>query len=722
MKTQRPKDNLITRITAAFVCMIILTAIFLPASVFSKAETPAKIRVGWYQSPFNTIDELGRRSGYAYEYEQKIAAYTGWDYEYVTGTWTGLMKMLENGEIDLMSDVSYVADRTEHMLYPTLPMGTETYYIYVPLGSDDVKSDDYSSLNGKTLGVTENSVQQQIFTDWAAKHGVTATLEPLGGSEDQSIQLMLEGRVDAVITTDSYGDADKIAPVFKIGSSDIYFVVNKDREDLLSQLNYALSRIQDENRYYNEQLFEKYLRQSGTELFINAEEKAWLLDHGVIRVGYQDNYLAFCASDEKGQLTGALKDYLTYASIALENATLQFETVAYPTAAAAMQALRNGEVDCMFPANFTDHDSETQGVVMSPALMRTEMDAVVRASDRKEFVIKQDVTVAVNEGNPNYDLFLIDHYPGWKTVHYVDTPTCLEAVAAGKADCVIISNYRFSNISKQCEKLRLTTVYTGVDMDYCLAIRKGDTTLYSLMSRVINAVPSSVVNTALTYYSTEDAKTGFVDFIKDNLIVVLIIVAIVVLIILILLLNSIRANKKVAEEEHLVENLNKRIYVDALTSVKNKGSFYANIQKLQDGIARGEKKKFAIGVFDCDELKKINDKYGHDKGDEYLKTAAKTIRDIFINSDVFRIGGDEFAVILLDEDYENRDELLSKFETAQTDSVKLASNDWDRVSVAVGIAVYDPNTDDSVNDTARRADKIMYENKRLRKSARKADN
>ena len=74
-----------------------------------------------------------------------------------------------------------------------------------------------------------------------------------------------------------------------------------------------------------------------------------------------------------------------------------------------MKALKDGEVDCVFPANLTVFDSETLGVLMTPPLMRTEMDAVVRASDQKEFSRKKDVTVAVNRGNTNYDMFLSDH-------------------------------------------------------------------------------------------------------------------------------------------------------------------------------------------------------------------------------------------------------------------------------------------------------------------------
>ena len=476
-----------------------------------------------------------------------------------------------------------------------------------------------------------------------------------------------------------------------------------------------MSRVQDENRFYNEELNEKYMRSAGSNMFLTAGEKAWLDGHGVIRVGYQDDYLAFCASDEKGELTGALKDYLAYAATALENAELSFEAISYPTAAAAMEALEKGKVDCVFPANLNDYDSEMMGVVMSPALMRTEMDAVVRAADQKAFIRKDQVVVAVNEGNPNYEMFLVDNYPGWQTAHYVDTPACLDQVAAGNADCIIISNYRFSNIAKQCEKLHLTTVSTGVELDYCFAIRQGDTELYSIIAKVTGIVPTSSINAALTYYSTEDAKLSFTDYIMDHLPVVMAVIIGVALVIIVLLLLEIRATKKANEEQHLVETLNKRVFVDALTSVRNKGAYADYIQKLQDRLDQGESFQFAMGVFDCDDLKTINDDYGHDKGDLYLKAASRLICHTFQHSPVFRTGGDEFAVILMNEDFENREELISQFDRAREAVCAEAENPWDEVSVARGIAVYDPKTDPAVIDTVRRADKIMYENKRLRK-------
>ena len=165
-----------------------------------------------------------------------------------------------------------------------------------------------------------------------------------------------------------------------------------------------------------------------------------------------------------------------------------------------------------------------------------------------------------------------------------------------------------------------------------------------------------------------------------------------------------------------ITTLNKQVYVDALTSVRNKAGYSQYIAKLQDQMDHSkESLEFAFGVFDCNDLKHINDTYGHDKGDIYLKAASRLICRIFQHSPVFRIGGDEFAVILENEDLENRNRLMEQFSRARERICEDVENEWEKVNVAMGLAVYDPLIDTSVIDVARRADQAMYEDKHIRK-------
>ena len=302
--------------------------------------------------------------------------------------------------------------------------------------------------------------------------------------------------------------------------------------------------------------------------------------------------------------------------------------------------------------------------------------------------------------------------------YFEDTEAGLHAIANGEADCVIVSNYRFSNIEKLCEKLQLVTVYSGVDLEYYVAVQRGNTQLYSILTKVISVVPDSVVHAALTYYSAEDAKTSFKEFLANHMIAVLVIMTSIILVILILLIISIRWQKKAIREHHAVEDLNKKVYVDALTHVRNKGGFDKYVEGLSKKIARGEITEVAVGMFDCNDLKVINDKYGHEKGDVYLKMATRLICRIFQRSPVFRIGGDEFVVILTGEDYAKREELAERFEAERRDACAVAENPWEQVHVAVGIAVYDQKTDGSIDDVLKRADELMYENKRFVKEKR----
>ena len=171
-----------------------------------------------------------------------------------------------------------------------------------------------------------------------------------------------------------------------------------------------------------------------------------------------------------------------------------------------------------------------------------------------------------------------------------------------------------------------------------------------------------------------------------------------------------------------IKDLNSKAYRDALTGVKNKGAFDISSHKLDDVIRLsepGNPAEFAIVMMDCNNLKGINDRLGHDKGDIYLRTACMFICKVFTHSPVFRLGGDEFAAILQKDDYLHRDELLELFRSRAEEVNAVAQNEWERISIAVGMAVYDQDLDTGVEGVLHRADELMYEDKRRSKAARK---
>lgn len=164
-----------------------------------------------------------------------------------------------------------------------------------------------------------------------------------------------------------------------------------------------------------------------------------------------------------------------------------------------------------------------------------------------------------------------------------------------------------------------------------------------------------------------------------------------------------------------VQDLNSKAYKDSLTGIRNKSAYDVYARQINDSISGGEGEGadgFAVAMFDCNDLKAVNDSYGHEKGDIYLKTASTLICRVFAHSPVFRIGGDEFVAVLLREDLEYSDELVKKFTEQAALISASAAHDWERADIAIGVSHFDPAIDTCIEDVSRRADVLMYEHKK----------
>lgn len=178
------------------------------------------------------------------------------------------------------------------------------------------------------------------------------------------------------------------------------------------------------------------------------------------------------------------------------------------------------------------------------------------------------------------------------------------------------------------------------------------------------------------------------------------------------------AHAELADEKINSARMTELANKDALTGIRNRTAYEKEIQKLEWELSDG-RTEFAIAVIDLNFLKTINDTYGHEQGNLAIKKLCYTVCHVFDHSPVFRIGGDEFVAILKNEDYMDREDLVDDFRS-RLDA--LADEDdiepWEKISAAIGLAVYDKNRDAGVDDVFRRADQFMYENKKEMKAVR----
>ncbi|MBR4718925.1 MAG: diguanylate cyclase [Lachnospiraceae bacterium] len=177
-------------------------------------------------------------------------------------------------------------------------------------------------------------------------------------------------------------------------------------------------------------------------------------------------------------------------------------------------------------------------------------------------------------------------------------------------------------------------------------------------------------------------------------------------------------SKKVEGLQGYVTKINDIAYYDPLTHVKNRAAYEKKCEDLETDIFN-QMAHFAIVMADINNLKTINDSYGHDKGNEYIMGVCSILSDIYKRSPIFRVGGDEFVIVLEGKDFANRDELIK---IAEDELAKTAGDTdaepWNRYSAALGMAVYVQGEDDSVEKVFKRADEEMYSAKVKMKAGR----
>ncbi|MDO4804194.1 MAG: EAL domain-containing protein [Lachnospiraceae bacterium] len=622
------------------LCLFIALNAMQPVPINAQESEKKIVRVGWFDSAYNNMDEFGRRSGYGYEYQKRISIYTGWTYEYVTGSGSELFEMLMAGEIDLLSDVSYTPERAEKILYSFEAMGAESYHVFIAPDNTEIRPDDLSSLNGKRVVVNKSGIQTQLFIDWSKEHNISSEIIESQEYDLEMISKVISGEYDAVITLDTYGNSTNVIPVWKIGSSEFFFGINKNRPDLKEDLDEAMNRLFEEDRDFNQHLAEDYSKSSALNNFLTAKEIEWLADHDTIKVGYLDNYLPFCDMDESTHLlTGTLQDYLTSAKTRIKNASLEFETLPFTSVMDALTALTAGEIDCIFPLSISAYDAEKYAVIVTDPLINAEVYLAVRNAEHKGLDRNTEKTVAIVEGNPNFEAFLMDNFPGWNIAYYQNGQSALEAVAKGEADAELINSYRISQVTGLLEKYKLSALATGEYMGMSFGVNEADDCLYSILNKITRMTTNDTLNASLTSYGFRDDKVTFTQFVRKYLIHIIATAAIIAVIFLLLILRNFKTQAKMMEGRRIISETER----DNLTELYNWNYFLVYANRLYH-----EHRETPMDAADLNinQFHSVNALHGRELGDDVLRTLGSEIKSFLTETEgiASRFAADRFDI------------------------------------------------------------------------------
>ena len=522
----------------AMLCLLLLLPAALP--VKAAAETaPAKVvRVGSFGDTFNYVNEKGIRKGYGYELLQTLSGYTGWQLEYVTCDWSDCFEKLKNGEIDIMGDISYTEDRTEEMLFSDEPMGEEKDYLYADLSRADISASDYKTLNGKKIGVPMGTEPEAMLTEWEEKYDLKTQHVNIANNEDVK-QKLANREIDGFVSLEESFWADLgISTITRVGSSDIYYAINKDRADIKEELDNAMRALEDANPFYTADLYKRYFSMDYTPI-LTGEEKAWLKEHGAIRMGFLtgDSGVSTC-DPATGEITGTITDYIQFARDCLGNQELEFQMVGYDSKEAELGALKSGEIDMVFHFDQSPNLAEEYRVACTNTTWTSNMMAV---TNKQHFDENQANRVAVPQNKLSLTRYLAVYYPQWEIVDCATPEDAAKLVKDGQADCFVTGVSSQENYSKEYD---FYSVPLPNPAKSCFAVNSGNGILLSILNKTIKAMPANMLTGALAMYKSAARKVTLGEFIRDNFVKVLLVSSIFAAVILLMILKLLQKARK----------------------------------------------------------------------------------------------------------------------------------------------------------------------------------
>ena len=547
------------------VCVMLSLLLLLPAvfPVKAAAETaPAKVvRVGSFEDTFNYINEKGARKGYGYELLETLSGYTGWQFEYVTCDWSDCFEKLENGEIDIMGDISYTEDRAGEMLFSDEPMGEEKYYLYADLSRADISATNFKTLDGKKIGVLMGTEPEVMLTEWEEKYGLKTEHVNISNNEDVK-QKLANHEIDCFVSLEeSFWAELGISTITCVGKSGIYYAINKDRPDIKEEIDYAMRALEDSDPFYTADLYKRYFSMDYTPI-LTGEEKAWLREHGAIKMGFLTGDRGVSTFDPAtGELTGAIADYIQFATGCLGNQKLEFQIVGYDSKETELNALKSGEIDMIFHFDQNPNLAEEYHFACTNTTWTSNLMAV---TNKQHFNENKANRIAIPQNKLSLKKYIAFYYPQWEIVDCDTQEDGAKLVRDGQADCIVTG---VSSEEKYSKKYGFYSVPLLNPVKSCFVVNSGNSSLLSILNKTIKAMPVNMLTSSLAMYESSSRKVTLSEFIKDNFFMVLLIgsiaVAAVLLMILKLLQKARKAEAAAKKAANDTQELNAKLQVAA---------------------------------------------------------------------------------------------------------------------------------------------------------------
>ena len=440
----------------------------------------------------------GTPHGYAVEYLEEIAAYTGWRYIFVPGTWAESMERLKRGEIDLLPNAQRTKGRAESYLFSRLPSGTEYGLLYVPRGNHAVFYNDHTAFNGMKIGLIHRSYYNEALARYARTYNFSYTPVEYA-SPAEAFNALNHGSIDAVAIASLNGSPD-YKVVAKFEPMPFYFITGKTNGALMHELDKALEQIKCIDPYFETTLYKKYYGQTSAERdpLYTREEADFIASTPELRVGCLPDSFPFSIRDEAGKLRGIYNDILQLIS---NDSGLKFSSEPLDKQEKPLSQMQAGSLDLVLGIVRTDEFQHNPAYKLSEAFLTIPIVAAMRMDRR--FQADLPMTVAISTAYESMVDRVRKAFPHFRILYKKDTEACLMAVKNGEADIVLQKSYLIRYLLQKplYEDLTIVPIH-GVEEPVCMATSSdSDPLLISVLNKAITTLPPQRVDNIIIQHT-----------------------------------------------------------------------------------------------------------------------------------------------------------------------------------------------------------------------------
>lgn len=621
----------------AFILMLCCFICFATTPVF--AESPKKIRVGFFNNTTIVRKTDSGYSGYGYEYLMEIAKYTNWNYEFVEGSVEECMTALKKGEIDLVGPVQHTEEREKDFAYSDIEFGFDYPALYTLKSNSDFAYNDFEAFDGMTVGLINGNYCNVQFAEFAEKNKFTYTPAYYNQSYE-AFEALTNGQVDAIIET-KFVDQTNLRTISRFAVNHFYYVASVKNQDIIAQIDEALVQIRLKDMYYPQNLEQKHFGKNSlliTEL--TRTEREYVENNPTLRVVINPDLFPMEGFDKKTKEPTGINIALFQDIADISGFHLEYiYTDSYEQSIEYIKTHKADIISGDISLATKDFLIPTNAIAELPIAVLSNHSVLL--NEQTTIAVPKDFRTAENTKD---NLAM-------KPVFYDTLTDCFDALENQEVDSTLANIYIYDYLkqSNQYGDLKMAYMLNAKNEIKLYMSDSADPLLLSIMNKSITALSENALNSAVAKNTIErDYNISLAALFKKYYWVLSIPIILIIIICCIIFLYH---------RSKMTRQLEKLAYHDSLTGARSMEKFWKDSDIL---FAKYDCENYSLIYMDIDRFKYINDSSGYKTGNQILRITAECIQEMLYDYELFaRLSADIFILLLKNTDPNQ----LSKFIT-----------------------------------------------------------